>query len=289
MKANQKNNSNAEHSAHMIEVNDLVHIYPNGIKALDNVSMVVGTHEKLAIVGQNGSGKTTLVKHFNALLKPTQGMLSVMGVNLTPKSKIKTSQLAKTIGYVFQNPNHQLFSVNVYQELCFGLKNLKVPPDEIKSKVQEVIEIFRLQPYLEAHPYSLSMGVRKLVAIASVYAMGPQLMVLDEPTTGQDYEGKNVLSQAIAKVYESGKSLVFVSHDMRFVAEHAERAVVMANARIIFEGKLQELFVRDDVLKEAQLRSPRITELGQRLVDFDIRPDVLTVPEMVAEIRRSKP
>jgi energy-coupling factor transport system ATP-binding protein len=285
--------SNSQHkidgsndTAALVEVKDLVHVYPNGTKALDTVSMLVKPHERLAIVGQNGSGKTTLVKHFNALLRPTLGTVSVMGFELTPKSKVKTSQLATMVGYVFQNPNHQLFSVNVYEELCFGLRNLKLPPEKVKARADEAVEMFRLQPYLTAHPYSLSMGARKLVAIASVFAMGPQLMILDEPTTGQDHEGKNVLSQALTKIFESGKTLVFVSHDMRFVSEHAERAIVMTDAKIIFEGGLRELFVNKDVLKYAQLRPLGVTVLGQRLMDWGVRPDVLSVPEMVTEVRR---
>jgi energy-coupling factor transport system ATP-binding protein len=286
MSNSQSKNNESTTSTALVEVKDLVHIYPNGTKALDAVSMIVKPHERLAIVGQNGSGKTTLVKHFNALLKPTSGSLSVMGYELTPKSKAKTSQLARMVGYVFQNPNHQLFSVNVYEELCFGLRNLRLAPSDVKARADEAVEVFHLEPYLTAHPYSLSMGVRKLVAIASVFAMGPQLMILDEPTTGQDYEGKIVLAEAITKIFESGKTLIFVSHDMRFVAEHAERAIVMTDAKIIFEGGLRELFVNKEVLKYAQLRPPAVTELGQRMVNWSIKPDVLTVLEMVSEVRR---
>jgi energy-coupling factor transport system ATP-binding protein len=281
------NNKDESRSPFMVEVKDLVHVYPNGTKALDQVSMRVGWHEKLAIIGQNGSGKTTLVKHFNRLLVPTHGTVTVMGNELGGKSMYKTSLLARMIGFVFQNPNHQLFSINVHEELRFGLQNLRFPPEQIESRVQEVIKLFRLEPYLEAHPYSLSMGVRKLVAIASVYAMGPQLMILDEPTTGQDYEGKHILEEAIGRVYDNGTSLVFVSHDMRFVAENAQRAVVMANARIIFDGSLRDLFIRQDVLNESQVQPPPITVLGQRLARWNILPNVLTVREMVGEISRS--
>jgi len=270
----------------ILKVQDLVHIYPNGTKALDSVSMDLKVQERLAIIGQNGSGKTTLVKHFNALLRPTSGIVSVFGKELTPSSKIKTSELAQYIGYVFQNPNHQLFSVNVYDELCFGLKNLRLAPEEIKAKADEAVELFNLQSYLKAHPYSLGMGVRKLVAIASIYAMGPDLIILDEPTTGQDFKGKEVLSQAISMIHERGKTLVFVSHDMRFVAEHAERVVVMTDAEILFEGSLQKLFIMKDLLTKAQLKPPSITELAQKMVPYGVKPDVLSVREMVEELQR---
>jgi len=286
MSNSQSNNSGSSVMDYLVEVKDLVHVYPNGTKALDTVSMNVIPHERLAIVGQNGSGKTTLVKHFNGLLKPTEGTLTVIGDAITPKSKIKSSQLAKKVGYVFQNPNHQLFSVTVYEELRFGLRNLRLPPDEIKARADEAVEMFHLQPYLEVHPYSLSMGVRKLVAIASIFAMGPELMILDEPTTGQDHEGKIVLAEAISKIHDSGKTLIFVSHDMRFVSEHAERAIVMTDAKIIFEGGLRELFVNKDILKYAQLRPPAVTELGKKMGNWGFKPDVLSVPEMVTEVRR---
>ena len=269
----------------MIEVQDLIHTYPNGTRALNNVSITVGMHEKLAIIGQNGSGKTTLVKHFNGLLKPTQGRVLVRGEDTR---KCKTAHLATMVGYVFQNPNHQLFCVSVREELQFGLRNLRLSPAEIKHGTEETVELFHLQPYLDIHPYSLSLGVRKLVAIASVYAMGPQWMILDEPTTGQDYKSKRILSQAIDEVYQGGRSIVFVSHDMDFVAEHANRAVVMSNTQIIFDGRLPELFVREDVLREAKLRPPQITELAQRMSDFGIQPDVLNISGMIEEIRRCK-
>ncbi|MCL4559211.1 MAG: energy-coupling factor ABC transporter ATP-binding protein [Chloroflexi bacterium] len=283
---NHKNNKSQfipDAARTLVQVKDLVHVYPTGTRALENINVSVGEHEKLAIIGQNGSGKTTLVKHFNGLLQPTEGTILVHGADTR---KTRTAVLAKTVGYVFQNPNHQLFCVTVAEELRFGLRNLRLPPDEIEQKVKETIELFKLQPYLDVHPYSLSMGARKLVAIASIFAMGPQLMILDEPTTGQDYESKKILSQVIGMMYESGKSIVFVSHDMSFVAEHADRAIVMSRAHIVFDGSLPDLFIRQDVLNEADLRPPHITQLSQRLSDYGVSPRVLNVAEMVSEVRR---
>ncbi len=275
--------SNHHTPAVMVEAQDLVHIYPNGTRALENVSVHIGEHEKVAIIGQNGSGKTTLVKHFNGLLLPTRGLVLVRGTNT---GRAKTAELAKIVGYVFQNPNHQLFCVSVYDELLFGLRNLRLSEDELKRRVDETINVFHLQPYLPAHPYSLSLGARKLVAIASIFAMGPQLMILDEPTTGQDFPSRKILSEAISSIYATGKSIVFVSHDMRFVAEHADRAVVMSHAKILFDGSPRELFLRRDVLLEADLRPPPITQLAQRLGDHAVNPGVLSVAEMVDEVRR---
>ncbi len=279
-----QNNPNKNLSpAPMVAVQDLVHVYPNGTRALDNVSITIGEHEKMAIIGQNGSGKTTLVKHFNGLLLPTQGIVHVQGADTR---KTKTSILAKTVGYVFQNPNHQLFCVSVREELLFGLRNLRLPEDEIQRRIDQTIDMFRLQPYLEAHPYSLSLGVRKLVAIASIFAMGPRLMILDEPTTGQDYPSRKILSEAIANIYSTGKSIVFVSHDMGFVAEHADRAAVMSRAKIIFDGLPRDLFVRQEVLSDADLRPPFITQLAQKLADRGVDPGVMNVGEMITEVQR---
>jgi len=285
MNQNRSSQAPTPDSSHLVEVRGLVHIYPNGTQALTDVSINIGTHEKLAIIGQNGSGKTTLVKHFNGLLQPSQGIVLIRGEDTRKK---RTSYLAETVGYVFQNPNHQLFCVNVLEELRFGLQNLRLPQAEINRKVEEAIEMFHLRPYLEAHPYSLNMGARKLVAIASIFAMGPQLIILDEPTTGQDYPGRKILSQAITSIYAAGKTVVFVSHDMVFVAEHADRAVVMSRAKIIFDGAPRDLFVRDDVLKVADLRPPPITQLAQKLTDHGVSASVLNVSEMVSEIRRCR-
>jgi energy-coupling factor transport system ATP-binding protein len=280
---NHKPQENIQNSTtvNLIEVRDLVHIYPNGNRALDHVSVNIGSHEKLAVIGQNGSGKTTLVKHFNGLLLPSSGNVLVRGADTRKK---KTSELAKTVGYVFQNPNHQLFCVTVLEELRFGLHNLRLGVNEINRKVEETVELFQLQAYLDIHPYTLSLGARKLVAIASIYAMGPELMILDEPTTGQDYLSRKILAQAIASIYASGKSIIFVTHDMCFVAEQAERAVVMSKTKIIFDGAPKDLFVRQDVLLDANLRPPPITQLAQKLNNRGIAPNVLSVQEMASEI-----
>jgi energy-coupling factor transport system ATP-binding protein len=278
-----QNNTQNPASENLVEVRELVHIYPNGNRALDHVSVNICAHEKLAIIGQNGSGKTTLVKHFNGLLLPSNGVVLVRG---TDTRKKKTSELARTVGYVFQNPNHQLFCVTVLEELRFGLHNLRLGVNEINRKIEETVVLFQLQAYLDIHPYTLSLGARKLVAIASIYAMGPELMILDEPTTGQDYLSRKILSQAIASIYSSGKSIIFVTHDMCFVAEQADRAVVMSKTKIIFDGVPRDLFVHEDVLIDANLRPPPITQLAQRLTNRGIAPNVLSVPDMVSEIRK---
>lgn len=282
-------NSNLHHTldqpaeALIVDVQNLVHIYPNGTRALDGVSVQVREHEEMAIIGQNGSGKTTLVKHFNGLLQPSEGTVTVRGVDTR---KTRSAELAKSVGYVFQNPNHQLFSVTVLDELKFGLKNLRLEKDEIERRVEDTIQLFQLKQYLQAHPYSLSMGVRKLVAISSIYAMNPDLIILDEPTTGQDYTSRKILSEAIAKIHSNGKSIIFVTHDMSFVAEHANRAVVMSRSKVVFDGTPKELFVRQEVLKEADLRPPFITQLSQRLTGQGLDPSVLTVPEMFDDVQR---
>ena len=165
----------------IIQVKDVRYVYTRGaVVALDGVSLDVPVGQSLGIVGQNGSGKTTLTKLFNGLLRPTSGTVLVDGKDTVKHS---VQEMAPTIGYVFQNPNHQLFASSVAEELAFGPTNMKMSPDEVKAKVEEAFEFFDLSQYRDHHPYRLSFPLRKLVGIASVFTMGPKVFVLDEPTT----------------------------------------------------------------------------------------------------------
>ncbi len=240
----------------MIEVQDLIHIYPNGTRALNNVSITMGMHEKLAVIGQNGSGKTTLVKHFNGLLKPTQGRVLVRGEDTR---NCKTAHLATMVGYVFQNPNHQLFCVSVREELQFGLRNLRLSPAEIKHGTEETVELFHLQPYLDIHPYSLSLGVRKLVAIASVYAMGPQLMILDEPTAHLDLTYQVGLLTIVKRLcLEKGIAVLIVLHDLNLAVRFADEVAILD------QGKIKSHGSPDAVMTEETLSS--VYRLPMRII-----------------------
>ncbi len=246
----------------IIKCIDLWFTYPNGVLALKEINLEIYEGEIVAIIGQNGSGKTTLVKHFNGLLKPTKGRVLVKGVDTRTKP---VYELARYVGYVFQNPIHQLCSRTVEEELAFGPRNLGLKPSEVKERVEEAIKLFDLEEYRYVHPYRLPYPLKKLVAIASVYTMKPEVIVLDEPTTGQDHRGLRMVQNAIEKMHREGMTVIFVTHDMRLVAETAKRVIVMYDGRIVADGSPREVFLNDEVLQLTNLHPPQITEFCKKL------------------------
>lgn len=259
----------------------LSHVYPTGVRALKEINLQVEAGEVLGVVGQNGSGKTTLVKHFNGLLRPTSGKLLIGGQD----SRLQpVHELARRVGYVFQNPNHQLFATTVQAELQFGPANLGLPPDEIKSRVEQAVEFFGIADLLDKHPYRLAFPFRKLVAMASIYTMGPDVFVLDEPTTGQDHGGSNMVRRLIDRLRQMGKTIVIVSHDMALIAEMTDRVVAMWAADMIANGPPREIFANDSVMQKTKLQPPQITQLARRLNLGPDRPLPLTVAETAEAI-----
>lgn len=240
----------------------LSHSYPGGIKALNNINLTLYKHDITAIIGQNGSGKTTLSKHFNGLLKATKGNVLVNDHNIARK---KVSEMAKDVGYVFQNPSYQLFCSNVKDEIKFGLKNLKLNDREIALKAREVMERFHLTEYAKSQPMTLGSGMKKIVALASVYVMNPSLLILDEPTTGQDQPGKSSLGELMLEMASQGKSVLVVTHDMNFVSEYAKRVIVMANGEIIKEGTPDQIFTDESVMNKAHIQPPQIYAIANFL------------------------
>jgi energy-coupling factor transport system ATP-binding protein len=270
--------SPAAGAADPIVVEHVTHVYPGGVLALKETNLRVRAGEVLGVVGQNGSGKTTLVKHFNGLLRPSSGKLLIMGKDSATQP---VHLLARHVGYVFQNPNHQLFATSVQAELAFGPTNLGLPPEEIKARVAEATEFFELAPLLERHPYRLAFPLRKLVGMASVYAMGPSVFVLDEPTTGQDHEGANLVRKLVVRLREQGKTVVIVSHDMALIAEVADRVVALWSAEMIAVGSPREIFANDDVMARTKLHPPQITQFTRRHWPDDPQRLALSVAEAV--------
>src|SRR3990170_2291924 len=200
----------------MIVVKDIYFKYPSGVEALKGVSITIKDGEFVAIMGQNGAGKTTLVKHFNGLLKPSKGTVLIDGVETT-KTSIAT--LSRSVGFVFQNPDHQLFSETVEEEIAFALKNFGFEKETIQKQTTWALNLLSLTQYQKTSPFMLSGGERKRVALASVLAWDPQILILDEPTIGQDHEQKERLRQFILQMQTQGKTVVIVTHDIEFVAE----------------------------------------------------------------------
>ncbi len=246
----------------MISIDGVTYSYGEGISALDGVDLEIGDSELLAIVGENGAGKTTLVKHLNGLLKPQRGRVIVEGID-TRETTVAT--LAKKVGLVFQNPDHMLFAETVEKELSFALVNFGLPPEEIAKRVEWALIEFRLSNYRDRSPFTLSGGEKKRVSLASVLCYDPQIIVLDEPTTGQDNLQKTRLASTLAKLNRQGKTVIVVTHDIEFVADFIPRVVVMSKGKVIADGPTEEILVREDVMDASSILPPQLAELSWKI------------------------
>ncbi|MBI9050835.1 MAG: ATP-binding cassette domain-containing protein [Anaerolineaceae bacterium] len=246
----------------IIRSTDLEHTYNNGVKALDGVSLEIYEGDMVAIVGQNGSGKTTLAKHMNGLLVPTNGEMLVDDL---PTKEQGVFKLGQRVGYVFQNPDHQIFSETVYDEVSFGPRLRKLPEEEIESRVKQALEAVGLAGFEEQDPFALTKSGRQRVAVASVLAVKPDVLILDEPTTGLDYAEQRSMMDMVQSLNEQGSTIIFVTHHMWVVAEYAKRVFVMKDGKIILRGSTREVFSHDDELREASLRPPHFVEFSNSL------------------------
>jgi energy-coupling factor transport system ATP-binding protein len=264
----------------LIAVRGLVYRYPDGTEALRGVSLEIGHGEFVALIGQNGSGKTTLGKCVAGLLRPTAGRVVVDGVDTARKGVIK--DLATRVGYVFQNPDHQLFNSRVYDEIGYGPKNLGLRDDERDRVVREAARAAGVREDLfDAHPFFLTKGLRQRVAIASTLAMRPKAIIVDEPTTGQDPRQSVEIMEFLRRLWqEEGHTVVIVTHEMPIVAAYAERVVALAQGRILLDGPTREVFARPDVLLRTFVKPPQATRLAQAWSEFGVRRDVLDVDEL---------
>jgi energy-coupling factor transport system ATP-binding protein len=260
----------------MIEVEDVYFRYPNGVEALRGVSLTIKNGEFVAIMGQNGAGKTTLVKHFNGLLKPTKGKVSVDGVETT---KVSVATLARKVGFVFQNPDHQLFSETVEEEIAFALKNFGFKETIIKRRVQWALNLLGLTQYRKTSPFMLSGGERKRVALASVLAWNPKILILDEPTIGQDYQQKEKLRQFILQMKTQRKTVIIVTHDVEFVAECNPRVVLMREGKIVADGEAKEILTNEEVLTQASIVPPQIAQIFMQIPNLELPKNIIDVYE----------
>ena len=257
------------------------HTYPNGVQAIKDVDVTIKQGEIVSVVGQNGSGKTTLVKHFNGLLKPTDGDITVGDLNTRDNP---VGLLAESVGYVFQNPNHQIFAASVHEELSFGLKNIGLEDSEIEKKVKEIAEEFLLTEYLELNPYRLGFSMRKTVGMASIIAMEPNVVILDEPTTGQDFSGVKTIKDSMTKLKGEVKTVIVVSHDMPLVAEDTDRVLVMCNTELIFDGPPADLFINKPILEKTNLKPPQITTFAEAKNFGNNKKAILSVEDALKHV-----
>jgi energy-coupling factor transport system ATP-binding protein len=260
----------------VIEVKDLHYIYSTGLEALKGIDLTVDDGEFLAIMGQNGAGKTTLVKHFNGLLKPTTGEVLVDGVSTRD---VSVAKLARNVGFVFQNPDHQLFSETVEDEIAFALKNFGFEEEVIKRQVDWALNLLDVAEYRKTSPFMLSGGERKRVALASILAWDPQAIILDEPTIGQDHQQKEKLQQFILQLNAQKKTVVVVTHDVEFVAECNPRVILMRQGKILADGRAEHILTDPKLVAQASIVPPQITQIFLELADLGLPTDVIDVHE----------
>lgn len=266
----------------LVEVKNVSFSYPNGFVAVDGISFSIEAGENIAIVGQNGAGKTTTVKMINGLTKPTKGDILVDGKNT---KEYTTAQIAKMVGYVFQNPDDQIFNNTVYKEIEYGLKRMKIPADERKRRVEESAKLAGMTEYLNHNPYDLPLSLRKFVTIASVIATDCDVMIFDEPTAGQDLEGLQQLAFIIEELKVKGKALITITHDMEFVAQNFERLIIMCDKKVVADGKAKEVFYYEDIMEKARLKQPCLVEMSNRIGAGTTGLDLNAIADFISKTR----
>jgi energy-coupling factor transport system ATP-binding protein len=232
------------------------------VQALQGISLDIASGEQVAIIGQNGAGKTTLVKHFNGLLIPTSGAVRISDWDTKEHSVAK---LAHRVGYVFQNPDEQLFSKNVGVEVAFGPRNLGFSGEQLQDLVKDALAMTELSDKTETNPYDLSPTWRKMVALASVIAMDTPIVIFDEPTTGQDVTNIARIANVIKTLRERGKTVITITHDIDFCAENFERVIVMGQGKVLLDGKTNDVLGKDEILATTYVDPPQLTRLAKRL------------------------
>ncbi len=260
----------------MLEVQDIHYTYNGGFEALKGVSLTINNGEFVAIMGQNGAGKTTLVKHFNGLLKPTIGKVIVDGIETT---KTSVASLARNVGFVFQNPDHQLFSETVDDEISFALKNFGYDSETIQKRIEWAVNLLGISQYRKTSPFMLSGGERKRVALASVLAWDPQILVLDEPTIGQDHQQKETLRQFIMQLQTQGKTVVAVTHDVEFVAECNPRIILMRDGKIVADGEGKNILTDPEILEKSSIVLPQIAQIFDKLAMPGLPRNIIDIYE----------
>lgn len=258
--------------------------------ALKDINLVIGEGEFIGLIGHTGSGKSTLVQHLNGLLTPTSGGVYFNGQDVRDKD-YNRKELRSKVGLVFQYPEHQLFEVTVFEDVCFGPKNLGLPPKEAELRAYDALKKVGIaDESFYRSPFELSGGQKRRVAIAGVLAMQPEVLILDEPTAGLDPKGRDeILSQIRKLKEETGMTIILVSHSMEDVAEYVDRIIVMNQGSILFDDSPLEVFRHYDALEQIGLAAPQMTYVMNRLKKegFTVETDITTIDEAKKEILKS--
>jgi energy-coupling factor transport system ATP-binding protein len=265
----------------MIVFENVEYVYPNGVKALDGVTLRIERGEVIALMGENGSGKTTLLKHINGLLKPTRGRVLVDGVDTKSAT---VAELAKKVGLVFQNAESMFFSSTVWDEVAFALRNFGYDESVVRRRVEWALNFMELGDYAESSPFLLSGGEKKRLALAIILAWSPEVIALDEPTTGQDQLQKEKLMQMIRLLKEQGRTTIISSHDVEFIAQLKPRIILMKRGRIIADGDAEKILLDESLLSSCNLLPPQIASLTKELGFIGVKPSLKHPREVAKEI-----
>ncbi len=260
----------------LLVVEGLTHVYPDGRRALAEVDVAFGRGELVALIGRNGSGKTTLAKHLNGLLAPTAGCVRLGGRDI---AGLPLERLAQQVGYVFQDPDHQLFAATVAEEVAFGPRNLGLSPAEVDARVAEALAAVGLEGR-DVDPFLLDKGARQRLAVAAVLALSPEVLVLDEPTTGLDFAEQQRMLGLLARLNAAGRTIIVITHTPWVIAEYAQRVVLLVGGRVRYDGPVRGFFADPARVAQAGFEAPQVTRLGQHL---GCTP--LSVEELVAWLR----
>ncbi len=250
---------------------------------LGDVSLAIQPGEFVALIGQNGSGKTTLAKHLNGLLKPASGRVLVGNIDTT---NAPVGELARQIGYVFQNPDHQLFLSSVSAEVAWGPQQLGMVGDALETRVRETLERFGLTIWADHHPIMLGRGLRRLTALAAVFAMGPRVLVLDEPTGGLDRRLTAELMAILHRLTDEGHAVILITHEMALVAEHANRVIALRGGSVVADCAPSTLFDRVDLLADAGIEAPAVARLAHALCSHGMQQGISTTESFCDEYVR---
>ncbi|MDE5413693.1 ATP-binding cassette domain-containing protein [Alkalihalobacterium chitinilyticum] len=261
---------------HAIDIQDLAYEYPDSTKAIDELSLQIPIGSKVAILGPNGAGKSTLLHHFNGLKLPQKGSVSVMGLPLTKKS-VKT--IRQKVGLVFQDPDDQVFSGTVWEDVQFGPRNLGLTEEEVKEVCEVALGSVGMLEFKAKAPYHLSYGQKKRVAIAGILAMKPDVVILDEPMAYLDPKGQDEVAGLLQGLNFMGKTIILSTHDVDFAASWADIIILMKDGKVLMTGG-PELLVDEESIRKANLHLPRIARLFRMIPNFEM--DRLPINEQEA-------
>ena len=270
----------------LFQIENLSHEYSDGTLALDNITLSFERAERIALLGTNGSGKTTLLNHLNGILKPTSGKILFEGKPLRYDAK-SLLELRKRVGFVFQDPNDQLFAPTVKQDVAFGPLNLGYSTEKVKTIVEEALRTVGMSEFAEKPPHFLSLGQKKRVALAGVLAMQPEVIIMDEPTSNLDPRATSEILHLLLQLNkQAGITLLLATHDVDMVPLFANKLYILNKGKLVSEGTPEETFSNGELIRQVNLRSPRITHLFEVLKREDNLPIGAQLPLTIGEARR---